>query len=212
MEDYFGLIIFIIIVLFSLFGGKKKPRQPPAPPPRRPTQQREPRADARPEYTRPYREPPRPQPEPQPEASSAEDMVPADLWEILTGEKRVPGPSAERQPAGAPEPEPEPYYTYDEEPVHELPPPPIVREAPVRPEPVILERDFEAINERRERALQQRRAARVKQRAAQFADTTPAKAQIVERSALGKLLGNRDELKRAIVLREVLGPPKGMEP
>jgi hypothetical protein len=222
VEDYFGIIVFIIIVLFSLLG-RKKPQQPPGPPPRQrlpqqPSEQRE-APEPLPEYSRPHGTT-RAQ---QQETESAQDMVPADLWELLTGERRLPEPTREEEPVSPWEPPPEPEYRREPEPEPvyweppeerevpvRLPEPPLERVPPERPPRVVVSLEESDPERRRARETRRRDAARRRARE-RVSDLRPVQASTVERSPFTDLLTGRDDLQRAIVLREVLGPPKGLE-
>ncbi|MEX2283287.1 MAG: hypothetical protein WEE89_12460 [Gemmatimonadota bacterium] len=116
MDDYIGaIIIFVIFVLGPLLERMKRKRQgPPTPPPpqeRRPFPR--PSEQSRlPEATRaePVRTPAPVAAEPRRAETTAADMLPDDLWEILTGQ-----PKPRSTPPRAPEPEFESEETEDEE-------------------------------------------------------------------------------------------------
>lgn len=137
------------------------------------------------------------------EDRSAAAMIPDDLWEILTGERRTPEPEWEPEPweddhawephgeeAAPVESYPVPYgyearslesAARDEYPVAvslEAPPPP-------------PEERHRLFHKKLEATARQQRPAR--------------------RSRLPAALGSGPALRRAMVLREVLGPPKALE-
>ncbi len=115
MEDYIGaIIVFVIFVLGPLLEQIKKKRQ--GPPTQRPPQQRplpRPFESSRlPEATRaqPARAPVPVAAGQRTAETTAADMLPDDLWEILTGQ-----PKPRPMPPRAPEPEFEDEETQDEE-------------------------------------------------------------------------------------------------
>jgi hypothetical protein len=254
------VIIFLVAPLIErlLKGNKQQPppRSRPRPqqstPPQRPRpelQRREPTA-AEPEGTEP----------------SAADMVPDDLWAILTGEqrsrpsappqqdlplpppeqpRREPTPSTSPSPARVPttkrttrrpaEPRPRPHEArpvpeerppvirrpapagYDmrgelppdeEAGMREAPPPeaaPVegyVRELPRHAPPEIVSLEELVIDdEKRHETFQQRLAALPK----------AAGVRRIRRHELALRFRASDELRRAVIMSEVLGPPRGLD-
>jgi hypothetical protein len=223
-------LIFVIIALVAraieaMTKGQKRP--PQQPPQRRP----------RPEYERPHgttrRAPPQlPQPRPRDQlpADATEDaaaeMIPDELWEILTGRPK---------PRRAPQPVPEPEWDEEAD----------------RSEAESLGRqrvpDEEAEYERRRRADEERRAREARElmerrqrgREAHTADKAPAVVSLEQpvlataarhaafhekvdvrplqvakprpRSSPRQRLFTGNDLKRAIVLHEVLGKPRALD-
>ncbi|HEX6937873.1 MAG TPA: hypothetical protein VF158_00565 [Longimicrobiales bacterium] len=142
----------------------------------------------------------------------AAEMIPDDLWEILTGERRAPAP--ERSPAPASheraswesatwestsaEPGPEwsdvearPSHGEEAASLEQIPAEELPVVVSVETPPPPPEERHRAFHEKLASASPVRRPAR--------------------RRALAMALGGRSELRRAMVLREVLGPPKGLE-
>lgn len=225
MEDLFYLVLILLFFLAPLIErvlrGRRRGQAPPPADLEQEESEAGPYQRPRPEYTRPrgtstgptgveqWREP----------ATAAEEVIPDDLWEILTGERRRPRPG--------PEPEPE----YGE---------------PVVSGPAVEERDWEIDAEEpleparlpepgpeivqepwRRKTREPEERARITvhgpipaPREARLAPPPPAppirpefewdaarrRPKVVE---LG--LHDRTEVRRAVVLREVLGPPKGLE-
>lgn len=199
MDNLFDLII-VAAVVWSVIGGllgrKKGQTTPRAPAPRRPL----------PEEARPAPAPVRVE-----EPQSAAEMIPDDLWEILTGQKRRSTPPSSSEPSWPPEAEPEWASEWeaeaDEEAVvayprpsdearslEEIPPPekPLVVSLEMLPPPPA-----------------QRHAAFHERLGASTSGKIPEeRRRVVPASRLG---GHRS-LQRAVILREVLGPAKGLEP
>ena len=216
------IIVFIVAPLIErLLKAGKGAQQPPEQRPgqRIPPQQRVPE--------------PRPQPRlPQHRQESAgrsedaaAEMLPDDLWEILTGEKRTP-----RAPAPAPEVEPE---LIDERyPVEAYPDETLSLEEAALDQPSErgwmsrLPEDTEVVvsPEAYERPLPERHLPRVVSMEALEFDTekrhdsfhkrleTLKPAAKVRRPAPSLYRFTNDEdVRRAIVMSEILGPPKGLE-
>ena len=216
------IIVFIVAPLIErLLKAGKGAQQPPEPGPQQriPPQQRVPQ--------------PRPQPRlPQQRQESAgrsddaaADMLPDDLWEILTGERRTP-----RAPAPVPEVEPEdideryPVEAYPDEALSleeaaleqpsergwmsRLPddtavvvsPEAYERPLPVRDLPRVVSMEaLEFDTEKRHDRFHQRLE-------------TLKPAAVVRRPAPSLYRFTSDEdVRRAIVMSEILGPPKGLE-
>lgn len=131
--------------------------------------------------------------------ASAADMVPEDLWELLTGQKkpgtqqRAPEPEPAWTPAPIPAPEPV-SAEYGELESADLPeavslevavPPPVERRVPTAEE---RHRQFEA----------------------EYVDHHAARPKH-HTSALLRALDHPTGLQQAVLLKEILGPPKGLE-
>ena len=243
MEDLFPILVFLFFLLAPLIerilkGGRKGDEQPP-PPPR---QRVPPPAPAQ------RRSEPMPDEE---EVGSAAEMLPDDLWAILTGEtrpSREPPPPLEHRPspretttpqrpntperaprprpqrperrpfpnAPRPRPAPEPVSVEaaaDEEVLARTPPAPerferveyapqdYVRPIPEHAPPVIVSMETMPDSD-------EIRHTRFHDRVARLA--APATVQRgPERQLVG--LHDREQLRRAIILTEVLGTPKGLQ-
>ncbi len=208
--DDFGTLVFLLFVLWPVIAGLLRRGQGTRPPGRaggrphagqRPPSTGGPPADEEPQTAAPV---------------SAADMIPDELWEILTGERRRPAPVRPPQP-----PVPAPVEAEqaewspasegpdldeaewdEEEPDDErwepaLPPRPAV---PLEVEPVIVSL------EESEPSTGERRAASHAKIAAPVMLARPRRRMPVRLN-----LGDRGELRRMMILREVLGPPKGLE-
>lgn len=206
MDSGFVLIILIFVIISILEGVTKKrrqrARQQQGAPPDRSDAESSDRTVAGPEARpRPSdRERPDDRPAPQAqEPARAEDMIPDDLWEILTGEKRPPreAPSPESEE----EPEDQPEFEVEPEPVYVPEPAPAPSPKPARPQPVSRERRAP------DPAVAVGRRRTIKPGQLEVLDLPVARPR--RRIDLG--LEGRDELRRAIVLREILGPPRGLE-
>lgn len=203
--DLFEILFIALFVLIPVFEGilKKSRRQPPpdegAPRPARGI----PRGDAgdgeeaeargwEPEREREVRSR-------RVEPGPASDMVPEDLWEILTGERR---PSA----TGTREPTPEPAYDEVEaEPWSAEPE--WAPERDVAPEPVSLEyMGPEAYSLEQPLPPPEVRHARFHEIIDAIEVEVPAK-----QSSLLRSLTRQTGLRDAVLLSEILGPPKGLE-
>jgi hypothetical protein len=165
----------------------------------------------------------------EPAADPASEMVPDDLWAILTGERRAPAPTrpgpadvdeAEWAGAGSAAEEDEsdwisappvevgsdrdPSTRWDLD--DEVEPTPPVSLEYQGPEAYSLESlDQEAVS--LERPIPSPGA---RHRAFHARYDRPAVSRPRPRSAIGRALGNRPSVRQAIVLSEVLGPPKGL--
>ena len=206
MDDVIGfIIVFVIFVLGPLLDQMRRSKQPPPPPPR---QRQVPRPQPRVAYPQPTQES-KPRPEyTQPhgtttgddERQQASTMVPAELWEILTGEKR-------------PSPLPQP-----------LPPDAELEEAADEEANTVEDVTVEVRRGRMEEAISleelPRRAPPVvvsmettpdpKRRHAQFHEKI-ADVATVQSTAPHEWLSTPAELRRAFVLQTILGPPKSLE-
>ncbi len=212
MEDIFPILLFIIFFLVPLLEGLKKKKQQPPPPP----QQR--RMPQPPVSSRTEEVSTRPR-----EQESAATMVPDDLWEILTGQKRPPVlTTPQPEPVPAEKPRPAWDVVYDPELDGEE------EEAEATAEPVPWEDVFvEARRKPRERiSLEtlepepepviislEENVPTVAQRHAAFHEKVSAKPQPSEITRPRRRIEfrNRSELQRAVLMMEILGPPKGLE-
>lgn len=207
MDAGFLLIILIFVIISILEGISKKRRQQ--------TQQRQ---EEYPEPDAPGESAPDYEPEWQSEADepreetaqTAEDMIPDDLWEILTGEKR--------QRTKPPEPEPEPEYRserhYEQDVAYAPEPEPVEDETEVYIPPDPKAPGAEPIAQpeaaRRVPWAGEKKRFREHKKPIQVVELEDEQQQ-QPMGGLGLRLGERDQLRRAIVLREVLGPPRGLE-
>ncbi len=216
MDDFIWVLVFIFFVvaplLESVLKGGSRSRMPPD---RRPQgQRRAPPAQRDAEMLSHQRAETR--------SRTAEDMLPAELWEILTGQK-----------SPAPRPLPAPRSEWDEEADRD-------EESAVRDEtlPVRTERDenreVEELLRHRERAAERQTFERAVPRVVSMesapvaadvrhrkfhemlARTRPApamEAPPAARNVIGELLRNGTtlEVRRAILMHEVLGRPKGLD-
>jgi len=208
VEDLGAFLLFIFVllrILSGLRGGgqQTRPRQPGRAgggpqASQRPPARSAPAADAEPQTAAP---------------ASAADMIPDELWEILTGERRRPAPVSAPAPVPVPaEPEPLEWSPapegadrdeeeWEEEWAPELPPSRAPRpEVSLEVEPVIRSlEEVELSTEARHAAFHAKVAA-------------PAMpAWRPRRRPIRLKLGDRDEMRRMMILREVLGPPKALE-
>ncbi|HEX6066069.1 MAG TPA: hypothetical protein VFZ04_17670 [Longimicrobiales bacterium] len=225
MDDLFPLLLFLIFVLGPILEGlkrKNKGGQPPErrPPPRVPQrrlpQQRPPQQARGAETSRTEEI----SPGPRRQEESAAGMVPDDLWEILTGQKRppvltTPQPAPQRETRQSSwdvgydaeleeDEEGEAEVAAREDVLVET------RRARVEaqsletyerhPEPVIISlEDNLPTTAQRHQAFHQKIAA-------------PPVEQPVEQSMRLRLnLMTRSELQRAFLLQEVLGKPRGLD-
>jgi hypothetical protein len=219
VDGFFGVLLFLVFILAPLIEQVRKHQKGQQPPTRRP-----------PTTLPPSRLPqsgPRSQTE---EVSakpreSASTMIPEDLWQILTGEQR---PSAQTLPPPSAPPRKAPWdvvYIPPEEAADE-------EAAAVADVNVELERTTpEAVRREHERRHKQRDersleveptivsletgvptgAARHAAFHDKLAQTAPPLAVVAatKRGLLG--IGNIGELRRAFILQEVLGRPRGLE-
>ncbi|MGK7310887.1 MAG: hypothetical protein ACN0LA_01485 [Candidatus Longimicrobiales bacterium M2_2A_002] len=159
------------------------------------------------------------------EVRAASDMVPDDLWELMTGERRQPG----SEPVGEAEPE-APWSTAGKagtgagaagtasEPASEpdaWEPEPWMDQTASSPEPESLEYEGpEAYSlETPAPAPVERRvpSAEARHRAFHGFIDEPRPSRRRRRSSLGKALHRPEGLRQAVLLKEVLGKPKGLE-
>jgi hypothetical protein len=249
-----GILLLIVFILAPLLekllavGRPKAPPQegPPQQAPRQPRQQRQPRELEE----RPFRT--IPSADADADEQSAAAMLPDDLWEILTGEKRpqrlprTPDPvAAETLPAEAaprevspprrPDPRPDrearraerpapqrraptpprerrlPEVTMRRDPAEgrmraatprdRSPPDDYVREIPVRDVPVVVPYDEPSTDARVRRAAFHDRRGPLSEAA--VVQRGPGRSKSAPK--------NIEELRRAIIMNEVLGRPRGLE-
>lgn len=219
MEDLFTILIFLA-ALWSMIGGTRPKGQRPgggAKPGGRPARRGAGAAEApAPRESRPERAPtPAGAWEmeadgragtPAAEPPAAEVLIPDDLWEILTGERRRPVLTV-------PAPEPEPDFEFDFEPDSE--PEPDLEPEPVRVDAGRYEETRSPVHAREPDIVSlESEPPPAEIRRAAFHDrlgSTPPLARPRAARRLPPLLANRKGLRQAVVLREVLGPPKGLD-
>lgn len=206
--DLFELLFIAFFILIPVLDGiLKKRRQQPGPPSGSDTGER---------------------PGPRGEPTSAADMVPEDLWEVLTGQRRRESGSEPLEPTAPWSSEPErPAETAPEPIAVETPgedwrsEPWAIDEEPARPEPVSLEyrgpeayslEDLPPPPETLERPLPSARA-----RHDAFHDridrdpTTRRTGARSPSSPLIRALRRPEGLRQAVLMKEILGPPRGLE-
>lgn len=160
----------------------------------------------------------------------ASDLLPADLWEILTGQRQQPAPSSPappepapvevREPEAGPERRPEPARPSARWPASRRPEPAQDEEAEAR-----------ALMRRRERATTKARTYDHSPPPIVSLETEPASETVRHRAFHERLdhlpkapssrvvafpeldldMDDVDSLRRAIILQEVLGRPKGLD-
>ena len=248
--DDLGSLLFLAFVLWSVLravlggSGTQAPPRRGAPP----------RTEPRPEGLPPHGGPAESRPETGPSgtaspveretaaSASAADMIPDELWEILTGERRRPvvvrAPEAEEEPSpvrahvpdlepdyepeyqpefgreydegdfgselaaeevAGPEPEPAPVTVREERPIEVLEP--AGRAASLEAESAIV-------------SLEASLPSAAERHAAFHARIAKAPAQAERGRVASRIplrLGDRSELRRALILSEILGPPKALE-
>ena len=214
MDDLFPLLMFLIFVLGPILEGlKRKNKQPPPPPTQRRVPPRAPQQQLPTQPSRTEEVANRPREE------TAATMVPDDLWEILTGQKRPPVLTTP-QPAPPVEAKRPAWDVVDD---------PDEEEEEVDEEALIREDvNIEQRRTRREAVTletMERHPApviisleenipTVAQRHAAFHERVTAKPvepALPVRRKRRLDLGSRSELQRAFLLQEVLGRPKGLE-
>jgi hypothetical protein len=225
--ELFEILFILFFILIPVMEGIRKSRQrrdsediklPDQASPR-PTRQPEPTV-RRERYGAPADRPPPPRSRPDPQPAEASDMIPDDLWEILTGERRErPQPAEDR-----PEPEEpwmaEPDERWKEEPLWEREPEPSMEERfeprPWMDSPEAM-RDEELpktvevpvpapVDDRPLLAPRPPRAPRVSLR-----EVVEAPRVQRRKSPLMRSLQSQDGLRQAVLLKEILGRPKGFE-
>ena len=203
------LLFILLFLLFPLLEGIARKRRQPGPPKGRPGEDQEARGDASTtldaEVDRSRRAP---------EPAQASDMLPDDLWELLTGERRT----AREPPAGSPaetssrtfeEPE---WVSADggvatEAPDEELE----AWNAPSYDEaadtgPLSLEYvGLEAHSLERPTPLEPPRVSRL------YQVSEPVPVPPRRRSPLTRTLRRHGGLREAVIMAEILGPPRGLD-
>jgi hypothetical protein len=196
----FELLIILVFIVIPIVDGIQKQRQKSRGPGNG--------GEGRPEPGRP--DPPGEEPQ------SAADMVPADLWELLTGEKR-PGQGSESGegeaswPAGEAEAEgiadwrPSDRWPVEEETV-----------SAEYDEPVSAEYESPAYSPEApvpETSYMERLVPSPEQRHREFHALidAPREARGRRASPLIRALRSREGLKQAVLFKEILGTPKGLE-
>jgi hypothetical protein len=211
VDDLFPLLMFLIFVLAPIIEGlKRKNKQPPPPP----QQRRMPPPSPPPQRSRTEEVSTRPRAE-----DNASTMVPDDLWEILTGQKRVPTPAP---PTPAPQAETKPEWQVLYEP--ELEEDEEGAEERVALEDVNVEtrrarveaRSLETISRHPEPviiSLEDNVPSTAQRHAAfhQRITEKPPEVQVAPRRKPLLNLNDRSELQRAFLLQEVFGKPKGLQ-
>jgi hypothetical protein len=244
MQEYLPLILLFVFFVLPLIervlkGGRQQPPEQGPPARRRPQVERQ----ETPELQAPRGDGLLPERRPEPESSdAAADMIPDDLWEILTGERRTTRPAPPPAPVEA---EPELWdgpgeadpaaWEFDDE----ATPEPYIDEVEVH-ERDRVHREHEAAAARTDALLTEReRGAHTAERAPVRAaprlkvfDVSQGQTAAERRAAfhrridvptpppaprragrLGALAGlGAADMRRAIVLREVLGPPASLDP
>jgi hypothetical protein len=195
MDDFVGaIIIFVIFILGPLIEQMRKKQQRPRPPQQQPRpQQQQPRPPA------PIAEQPRTQ------ERSAEDMLPSELWEILTGQQRpqpmpvprAPAPDVEDEEIG----DKEAFVLEDvsvetrrsrfEEAVS-------LETMPVRYEPTVVSLETMPDPKKRHLAFHQK------------IDQPPLEV-VAARRVRPLHFTTAADMRRAIVIQTILGPPKALE-
>lgn len=213
--ELFEILFILFFILIPVFEGIRKGRQ------RRGSDDIELPRDASP---RPPGRPGRPASEewqterPRPsqretEPVDAADMVPDDLWEVLTGERRQrrpPAPAEPAEPQDAPWVE-EPRWEREED---------VFADERFEPAPWEEARDDVRLDPRMPAPLPP-----VEQPAVVAVDPYPPTPRRVPLSVvqetprtarrvspLMRSLQHPDGLRQAVLLREILGPPKGLDP
>ena len=203
------IIVFIVAPLIErLLKAGRDAQQPDDPPQQRMPPQRPP------QHRIPQRTEPQVPAPAQREDEAAAAMLPDDLWEILTGERRTPAPAHVPQPDDdADEYEDEEMFSLEDEAIEEYASGDML---PAPAEPVSLETYV--------RPLPEREAPRVvsleqlefddRKRHDEFHDRLDnlRPAARVRRPAPNSYRFTTDEdLRRAIIMNEILGPPKGLQ-
>lgn len=220
MDGLFELIIFALFILTSVLGGRKKRKQGSKPKGRSPGDGRVP---DRPRSRGPSTARERSSAgaaDAAGERESAAAMVPEDLWAVLTGEQRTPSSTgsdggADGADRGAPVPAGGAYESETaaepERGARSTSSDPVRWDDEAQSLETIAEREQPRVVSLEERPLppEVRRHLTLEQAKAR-ADALPTVTRRRRRLPLG--LNDRDAVRRAVVLREVLGPPKGLQP
>jgi hypothetical protein len=215
VPDPILIILFFVFIVLPLIERAMKKRQPPQPP-----EQQQPRPLPHPEERAARERAGLPGRAERPE--SAADMVPDDLWEILTGERRPGAPLPQPRPQEHAPPEPE--RGADEWFSHIEPESEDIGEEEFYTDAIGLdaEEEWERLGRERQRAVHsvEHAAPHVPLTARERATRMRVLSAEAERGPIrvrpGPMLGRlrlreRDELRRALVLKEILGRPKGLE-
>jgi hypothetical protein len=200
MDEVFGILMFVIFILAPILEGLKrkkdgdvKPPRPPRPlPERRPAPPRQQPSRMEEVTTRPRAD------------ETAAGMVPDELWEMLTGQKRpapsAPPPTAERERAW------EVVYDPDDDEETDA----------YESDSWIEGQSLETLARHEEPVIisLEENLPSAAQRQAAFHEKIGRPVPVVERKhevrfALG--LHNRNELRKAMLLQVVLGKPKALE-
>ncbi|MCI0432600.1 MAG: hypothetical protein L0271_02970 [Gemmatimonadetes bacterium] len=226
MDELFWVIVVIVFVIAPaiekvLKGGTKAPpgRRVPPQAGRRPL----PRSPAdRTSATGPFRPAPPAQRRPAPSSEGASDLLPAELWEVLTGQRPAPRPPP-------PPDEDEEEIEEEEAPAEALPPARVEsrdenglagdllrrrqRELMAarqvdRRAPAIVSLESEPLPSRQRHAAFHRRVDRPAPPA-----VSREPREIPAADAVAALLqsGDTNQMRRAILMQEILGPPRGLE-
>lgn len=168
--------------------------------------------------------------EPDEEPRSAADMVPDDLWEVMTGEERQPGeeggagepgggeaspwssaPGETPTPAAEPDTEPRTEPVFDEGPSE----PWRVEDEAEEAEPASLEYQgpeaYSLETPAPEPVVREVPSSEARHRAFHRLIDKPKRKRKRRLSPLMKALSTPDGLREAVIMKEVLGPPKGLE-
>jgi hypothetical protein len=230
---YFLLLFFffVVIPILERVFGKGRQQAPPPPQPRREAppeewqQEREPRGQPRALDRPPYRDESAGVGAHTDQDAPAADMVPDDLWEILTGEKRQRPAQGAPRPEPEWEPDPETGWGAWEVETEEAEAPVDVFDREIGGEGEQVERLRQAREDQvhtAERALPHARAIEVPAeitpairsrggRAGALADEELRLRQARPRREAPRLAGYLPEFQRAFVLSEIFGKPKGLE-
>jgi fused signal recognition particle receptor len=212
--ELFEILFILFFILIPILEGIRKSRQRGRDAEQGPVPQPRPSHPPGLEHARDRAQPPdsRPQPEP----ADASDMIPDDLWEILTGERRPRGPGPARP---EPEPEPdEPEIVWRAEPSwspeleepdfgqfsREEPPEPAPLSIPTPPLPTPQQ-------EVQPTGFTDHVPAPSTSARRWIRDAVDAPPQPIEPSPLVKALHEPDTLRQAVILSEILGRPKGLD-
>ena len=208
MDNLFELLFIALFILFPILEGVLKQRKKGKPDPSGSDEEER-------DWAEPDRvEPGEAQAEPA-EGRAAAEMLPDDLWELMTGERRhESGPEEPEQPE-------EPWSVETEapstDPAVEADPwsEPAVDDDTTAPEPASLEYEGpEAYTletpapEPLERTVP---TAKARHRAFHELVDRPRREPARRTSPLMRSLRSPDGLRQAVLLREILGPPKGLE-
>jgi hypothetical protein len=230
--ELFEILFILFFILIPVLEGIRKSRQrgdsedielpgrsTPRPSPRAPDERDGARGDR---YGAPAQRPAPPSRQ-DPEPAGAADMVPDDLWEILTGERRPstppaelpreteepwmaePGPEWQEEPRWEPEPEPVSEERFEPRPW--LDSPEAMRDEDA-PEPAEIqlptpEPDRPLLAARPPRPP---RPPRVSLR-----EVVEAPRVVRRKSPLIRSLQSQEGLRQAVLLKEILGRPKGLD-